>query len=174
MKKKAKGFTLIELIVVIAIIGVLSAILVPSFGSWIAKSKIRKQNNNARVIFNSAQTVVQEYKFRERKMEDSGKSIGDGDFYFYWDKESGASVSGTALNVGSTEFISDFTRQLNRLYGDSGETTYRIYVNNYMVQSVVASSGNTNSQKGSFPTKQDKRNTTNVQNFDMDSIKLSP
>ncbi|MDE5583430.1 MAG: type II secretion system GspH family protein [Ruminococcus sp.] len=174
MNKKVKGFTLIELIVVIAIIGVLTGILVPSFATWTAKSKIRKQNNNARVIFNSAQTIVQEYKFRERRLEDTQKCIGNGDFYYYWDKESGASVSGTAVNVGDAEFLSDFTRQLNRLYDDSGETTYRIYVNNYMVQSVVASSGNTNSQKGSYPTRQEHRNNTTVQNFDMDSIKLTP
>ena len=45
---------------------------------------------------------------------------------------------------------------------------------NYMVQSVVAASGNTNRNKGSYPTKQDGRNTTDVQSFDMSSIVLSP
>ncbi|MDE6101745.1 MAG: prepilin-type N-terminal cleavage/methylation domain-containing protein, partial [Ruminococcus sp.] len=66
MNKKLKGFTLMELIIVIAIIGVLTAIFIPSWMNWIAMSKVRKQNNNARIIFNAAQTVVQDYKFRER------------------------------------------------------------------------------------------------------------
>ena len=45
-KKKQKGFTLIELIVVIAIIGVLAAILVPSMIGYIKKSKRNKARIN--------------------------------------------------------------------------------------------------------------------------------
>lgn len=172
MNKKLKGFTLIELIVVIAIIGVLTLVLVPSYMNWIAMSKVRKQNNNARVIFNAAQTIVQEYKFKERKLEDANKNIGDKTFVFYWDKDSGGSASGNASKASDSAFVSDFAQQINKMYGDSGETTYKIKVQNYMVKSVVASSGNTNRHKGSYPIKQDDPTSVSVYDFEMDAIAL--
>lgn len=174
MNKKLKGFTLTELIVVIAIIGILSAVLIPSYMSWIANSKVRKQNNNARVIFNAAQTVVQEYQFKERTMDDSDKNIGSGTFEFYWDKDTGATTTGTASKVEDATFISEFASQINRIYGDQSVTTYRITVDDYIVKAVVASSDNNNRYKGSYPVKQDATNNTTVQNFDMTSIEHVP
>ena len=52
-KKRKKGFTLIELVAVLAIIAILSAAFVPKFGKYITEAK-------KVAILNEAKTVVTE------------------------------------------------------------------------------------------------------------------
>jgi prepilin-type N-terminal cleavage/methylation domain-containing protein len=53
-KKSKKGFTLIELVVVIAILGILAAILVPVISGFIETANQATDNANARLVYQAA------------------------------------------------------------------------------------------------------------------------
>ncbi len=111
--RKQKGFTLIELIIVIAIFGILMGVLVPSWGYFLERGRIRTQNNKAKAIFNAAQTIVTDLNFAERRHVNAYTSTTDADtkkaalthlysqvprvedtaekrvWYYYWDGNEG-------------------------------------------------------------------------------------
>jgi type IV pilus assembly protein PilA len=60
--KRVKGFTMIELIVVMAILAVLCGVLVPNALGWIRDSKLKTCNSEAKTVFNTAVTVLQDYQ----------------------------------------------------------------------------------------------------------------
>ena len=99
MKKiNKKGFTLTELIVVIAVIAILAAVLIPTLTGYIEKARVSADNQEVAVLnkllldaeineveFNS---VPQLKKYLEEEMEyDGDYSLGVKGSYLWYNKE---------------------------------------------------------------------------------------
>ena len=57
--KNSKGFTLIELMIVVAIIGILAAIAIPAFIKYVKQSKVSETGLNLKTIGDGASTYYQ-------------------------------------------------------------------------------------------------------------------
>ena len=70
--KKLKGFTIIELLVVIVIITVLASIGVPAAMTWIRDSKITKANSNAQLVYSAAQDHLTQLEIKNVSLSSAG------------------------------------------------------------------------------------------------------
>jgi type IV pilus assembly protein PilA len=197
-KQTRKGFTLMELIVVIAIMGILLAILVPSWQHFLRRAHERDAGSKAKIVFNAAQTEATRLNIKERNLlnqinnpsTDSSKKdliktkvyMGSGDFYFYWDGKNGVKCDKDGKDLKANELSNAaFSRAVNGVVGlEKGKGTYKIYVTNYNVVSVIYSDLENGRYKGTYPvgmtdlssTLQDKIRSHSVKSTAMSDFKL--
>ena len=108
-RKTAKGFTLVELIVVIAIIGVLAAILVPSMLGYVRKSKVSSANSSAKNLFDAVNTTCVE-------LDSEGKPAANGDVLLRGTISGVTTTFNDSAGTNCTTRISNYF-DLNKLTG---------------------------------------------------------
>lgn len=77
MERKLKGFTIIELLVVLTIITVLCSIGVPAALTWVRDAKIRDANEEARLVYSAVQDYLTELEIKNIDVKASGASTGE-------------------------------------------------------------------------------------------------
>ena len=118
MKKKLKkGFTLVELVIVIAVIAILSAVLIPTFGNVI-------QNANDSAAFSTASNALTKYTTSMAEAQQS-TSLPDG--YVVVLKKNvefkSSDTSLTALTPGDVQYVFRFENNSLKQYKDDSSTT---------------------------------------------------
>ena len=117
MKRVQKGFTLIELMIVIAIVAILVALAVPAYQDYTIRTKVGECVNNAAV----AKLSISEYR------ETTGT----------WPTDAGLAGlgNGSTVSAGSSQYC--------EVFAFTGGNNFSIQVNESAVDASVAASGDT-------------------------------
>ncbi|WP_294751868.1 type II secretion system protein [uncultured Ruminococcus sp.] len=142
MKKRRNGFTLIELVVVIAIIGVLAAILVPSMVGYVKKSKVSSANSEA----NSLQKAINSVLIELDEEYDSGSDITAIEKSDRDSNEVSITPSSAETEIGKDVMWSKISHFLNK----SKRLTFKAECEGGAVKAVAVCSDNT--YTGTYPS----------------------
>lgn len=154
MKKRVKGFTLMELIVVLAIIGILAAILAPTMTSYYRMSRLKDVNSDARMVFNAAQTEMQKRTNIDRI--EGASSTFAGTVIVYYNENgtiftSSAGLNSGLVNVAGTpdeQMYRDFVEAVNKVVSEGEEISWAVCIEEYVVKGCMSSDNVTSSYVG--------------------------
>ena len=149
---KKKGFTLIEIIVVISIIGVLSAILVPSLFGYIRKSKVQSANCAANTILKAANSAINE-------LYEGGYDVSGFDTSYVHEKGDKGSDVVPSDNVPTSDNLWDY---MTIYYDDVEASEFKVGIQNGVAVVCAAKSGTYYGTAPIIATNQEENNTTDI------------
>ena len=125
MKKKNKGFTIVELVIVIAVIAILAAVLIPTFSSLIKRANLSSDQvavrnmNNALAMDEAVNGKPVDLLDAMKRMQENGydfdsyKPLTEG-YRFFWNSEANKVVLAQAQvnDEGSTDYVITYPADL--------------------------------------------------------------
>ncbi len=165
-----RGFTLIEMVIVLAIIAILLTVFVPAITGYMTRSRLNAANSNAKVLFNSAQTICQEFEFTDRSASSSTLygANSTGKIVAYSPEFSGGlsdPITVTAFNANfgtdttqpgerlNQDTSSSFRGRLGRLFLENSEICWLLVIQDYQVRAAFCASTSDTDYIGAYPTK---------------------
>lgn len=143
MKTTKKGFTLIELIVVIAIIGVLAAILVPSMLGYVKKSKVSSANSTASSVYKAINSALTE-------LDEEGVDIGITKIVSW--TGSAWTVNDATTAAGNTVTTTNFSPKVANFFSDI-TSVKRVDAQIVSGSCVAVAAANDSTYTGTYPGK---------------------
>lgn len=145
MKRNNKGFTLAELLIVVAVIAVLVAVAIPTFGSQLEKARQATDQANLRDVYAAAKLLVLNQEDTENDLKLSNTSE-TGDYGFWCDPDTG--VFTKAAN--DTETVS--AAETRGVVVSKGKAQTSTLVSNAGLPSGVTYTSTTTDNPGTLPT----------------------
>lgn len=160
-KKRVKGFTLIELIVVIAIIGILVAILGPTMTAYFQRSRIKTANSDAKMVYNAAQTYAQRFIAEDRTRAAGDESLMKGTVIVSYNAASKSVTYGTVYGTLNTSPSTDAVAQngadmqglvdyVNKTVSNGDTVNWCVAIEGYMVKGSVSAASNATNLVGFY------------------------